>query len=232
VSKSSDGNSNSNSTSTSTSNNSVIPRRDSTSLPQRLDIRSASYSSSITIDSLLSTTTTSFAEDQKKERPLVDWYGYFDTQNVSAGRRQAALLRHFRYMMVPWMEAGDPLSHFGVDMMYFAQEHPPIQNAIVELAANQKSLIQDTRDDLESAKEKNNRRHTLEGPAKRVADSLSAIVEYLRSGPTQWRHHASYEMGLLGSDSTASSIEEPLRSLCKLHSRFGMLHTDCSSEPS
>lgn len=121
--------------------------------------------------------------------------------------------------MVPWIEAGDPLCHFGVDIMYLAQEHPPIQGVVVELAAHQMDLIHQTRDAGDV--QKDNRMYGLEGPAKRVADSLLGITDYLRSGPLQWRHHASYEMNQLGTDVSAFALDEPLRTLCKLHSRFG-----------
>ncbi|KAG8411666.1 hypothetical protein J3459_016330 [Metarhizium acridum] len=187
--------------------------------PQQLGIRD-SRPSSITIDSLL-TTTTPFIEDRRRGFPLVDWDGYFNTKNVSAGRKKLALLRHFRYNTVPWMEAGDFLSTFGTDIMHLAQEHPPIQSVIVELSANQVALIRQQGDAEDRQKEKT-RMQALEGPAKRIADSLSSITEYLRSGPSQWRSHAAHEMGLLSPDSTALSIEEPLRSLCKLHSRFDL----------
>ncbi|KHO10971.1 cation transporter-like protein [Metarhizium robertsii ARSEF 23] len=184
---------------------------------QQLDVRD-SRPSSITIDSLL--TTAPFTEDRKRDLPLVDWDGYFATKDVSAGRKHLALLRHFRYTTVPWMEAGDLSSTFGTDIMRLAQEHPPIQSVILDLSANQVALIRQQRDAADGQTQKT-RMRALEGPARRIADSLSGITEYLQSGPSQWRSRAAREMGLVGPDATALSIEEPLRTLCKLHSRFG-----------
>ncbi|TWU78583.1 hypothetical protein ED733_004106 [Metarhizium rileyi] len=206
ASKSSDTNSNCNGTS----------RSGSDSLPQGTRNH---HSSSITIDSLL--TTPPSVEECKRQRPLVDWHGYFDTRYVSAGGRHGALLRHFRYMMVPWIEAGDCLSRFGVDVMYFAQEHPFIQDVIIELAADQTNLMHHNRDAADRLKDKA-RIHALDGPARRVADSLLGITDYLRSGPLRWRSCLMYEMGLLSSELAVLSVEEPLQSLCKLHSRFDL----------
>ncbi|KID61835.1 Fungal transcriptional regulatory protein, partial [Metarhizium hybridum] len=185
---------------------------------QQLDVR-GSRPSSITIDSLL--TTAPFTEDRKRDLPLVDWDGYFATKHVSAGRKHLALLRHFRYTTVPWMEAGDLSSTFGTDIMRLAQEHPPIQSVILDLSANQVALIRQQRDAADGQTQKT-RMRALEGPARRIADSLSGITEYLQSGPSQWRSRAAREMGLVGPDTTALSIEEPLRTLCKLHSRFDL----------
>ncbi|KAK2595015.1 hypothetical protein QQS21_007269 [Conoideocrella luteorostrata] len=177
-------------------------------------------SSSITIDSLL--TTTLLNEPRKKERPLVDWDGYFDTDSVSEGRRHAALLRHFRYKMVPWMEAGNPASQFGVDVMFLAQENPEIQAVIIEIASERLGLLRETKESGGPRRRSEMRRHSLQEPVKVLTDSLLATSAYLHCGPLKWRDSASPELQELNSDMSASDIDEPLQTLCKLHSRFDL----------
>lgn len=161
-----------------------------------------------------------------QEPPISDWDSYFITSGVQPARRRAALTRHFRYKMIPWMEAGDPLAHFGVDMMHLSQEHPPIEAAVLEVSAVQLSLTQDapgTGDGWGQGEyaSVNRQIQTLDGPLRRTGEAVLSLDRFFRFGPSRWREHSMYEMDEVTGDVSAFTVEEPMQTLCKLHSRIG-----------
>ncbi|KAG5948664.1 hypothetical protein E4U53_006213 [Claviceps sorghi] len=186
---------------------------------------------SITIDSLLTTTLVHEPAQQQQPRrsgeepPLLRWDGYFDTSGVSEGRRHAALLRHFRYKMAPWMEAGDPRGLFGAGCMFLAQEHPSFESAMLGVAAEQIRVLH-RRSRMESSSW---HRDELGGFRQRcgesvldVGDSLYATARYFCAGAEIWREVSSEQVAMLRGTSCPWAVPEPLQTLVRLHSRFDL----------
>ncbi|KAG6007641.1 hypothetical protein E4U21_005722 [Claviceps maximensis] len=185
---------------------------------------------SITIDSLLTTTLVHEPSPQlpgpgSEERPLLHWDGYFNISGVSEVRRRAALLRHFRYKMAPWIEAGDPRGRFGPECMFLAQEHPSLESAMLDVAAKQISVLR-RRSRAESSSwyrhEPTSFRRRYGQPAPDVTDSLNATARYLCAGPEIWREVSIEQIAVLKGSPCPCTLQEPIQTLMRLHSRFGM----------
>ncbi|KAG5914209.1 hypothetical protein E4U42_000623 [Claviceps africana] len=185
---------------------------------------------SITIDSLLTTTLVHEPERQPpgrsgEDQPLLHWDGYFDTSGVSEGRRHAALLRHFRYKMAPWMEAGDPRGLFGAGCMFLAQEHPSFESAMLGIAAEQIHVLRrhGTPESLcRHSGERGSPRQRRGEFVLDVADSLYATARYFCAGAEIWRQVSGEQVAMLRSASCPSAMPEPLQTLVRLHSRFDL----------
>ncbi|KAG6027209.1 hypothetical protein E4U41_001004 [Claviceps citrina] len=181
---------------------------------------------SITIDSLL--TTTLLHEPQKQpspghdERVLLRWEGYFDTGSVSEARRHAALLRHFRYKIAPWMEAGDARGRLGAECMFLAQEHPSLERAILDVAREQIRVLRRARKELSACYHGRERTQYGQGSVGDVADSLQATGRYLCAGAETWREISREQLTKLRGMYSPSAMTEPLQTLMRLHSRFDL----------
>ncbi|KAG5982513.1 hypothetical protein E4U43_006433, partial [Claviceps pusilla] len=184
---------------------------------------------SITIDSLLTTTLVHEPGQQQsgtssEEQPLLHWDGYFNTTGVSDARRHAALMRHFRYKMAPWIEAGDQRGRFGAGCMFLAQEHPSLESAILDVAAEQiRMLRRCQRMESSSSRCRDERgpfRRRYGEPVLNVTDSLYATARYFCAGAEIWREVSSEQVAMLKGASCSFVVQEPLQTLMRLHSRF------------
>ncbi|KAG5981254.1 hypothetical protein E4U55_003127 [Claviceps digitariae] len=185
---------------------------------------------SITIDSLLTTTLVHEPGQQQsgpssEEQPLLHWDGYFNTNGVSESRQYAALLRYFRYKMAPWMEADDPKGRFGAECMFLAQEHSFLESAMLDVAAKRNGVLRQrgrTEPSSWHRDEPISFRRRCGESVHHVADSLYATARYLGAGVEIWREVSSKQVAMLRGASCPCAAQEPLQTLIRLHSRFGM----------
>ncbi|KAJ6440037.1 MFS quinate transporter [Purpureocillium lavendulum] len=171
----------------------------------------------------------------RKDCPLSTWDSYFTTKDVSPRRKEAAVLRHFRYRMVPWIEAGDPSAQFGVDIMQLSQERPPIHTAIVAISSLQLDLIAGMagHDTVSLAYRQRPSDDLFEQDrrAKKVGEALLALEGFLSSSPSRWRNLPLLYMKEVSSNVSASTVEEPLQTLCRLHARIDLASSILTGQP-
>lgn len=173
------------------------------------------------------------SHSDRQECTLSNWDSYFSAKQASQSRKEGAILRHFRYKMVPWIEAGDPASQFGVDVMRLGQESAPVHAAILAVASLQLQLISDTNlerdnDMISYQREARSGLPTLHADTRRVGEALVALEALLSSSPSQWRNFPLFDLKQVSNDGAVSSVEEPLQTLYRLHARIGASGTALS----
>ncbi|OAQ75846.1 MFS quinate transporter [Purpureocillium lilacinum] len=179
--------------------------------------------------------TAAAKRSPRKDCPLSTCDSYFTTKDVSPRRKEAAVLRHFRYKMVPWIEAGDPAAQFGVDIMQLSQERPPIHTAIVAISSLQLDLIAGLagHDTVSLAYRQRPSDDLFEQDrrAKRVGEALLALEGFLSSSPSRWRNLPLLYMKEVSSNVSVSTVEEPLQTLCRLHARIDLASSILTGQP-
>ena len=152
------------------------------------------------------------------------WDRYFSLEHDSPAKRDAAILLHFRYNIVPWVDLDTPGSRFGSDIMRSAQSNNAILLSIIALSTTQLELLKKT-SYLEEASDSflqqaESQLRSLDGWTRSICQHLLAVGRFFRSRPSEWGNSFLYDANS-HLRSPLEYLDEPLRTLTRLELRIG-----------
>lgn len=117
------------------------------------------------------------------------------------------------------MTTAEPTGQFAADMMQLGQQNERMQSLIGELASCQLGQSADA-----STIGAATRRLTDEGGLiSYVGDAVADVIDLFRSSPSFWRSlEMRYFRSMAHDGRSLYSVEEPLRTLCRVQSKIGM----------
>lgn len=139
------------------------------------------------------------------------------------------MLLHFRYNVIPWIEAGNLDSRFSTSVMQLADQKAPIFEAIILLALRQLESANTTArsSSIERClairrKVKAELPHENSETAA-IGEALLALEEFFRLAPAQWSGFQFLRLKDISPDLSLQHPTEPLKTIIRLQCRIGQL---------
>ncbi|KAK5993300.1 hypothetical protein PT974_06729 [Cladobotryum mycophilum] len=160
-----------------------------------------------------------------------NWSGYFTTDKTAISNGETAILLHFQYHIIPWIEAGNPASTLGTELMRLADQDKHVRNAVIAASSIQLARVNPEKlnfmDSLCCQSFQLEAARTLMYKTTceaRIGQLLSGLGEILGVSPSKWGFGPMWlelrwavELGFPG---LKGSLEGPLEDLLCLHLRI------------
>ncbi|KAI0378573.1 hypothetical protein F5Y04DRAFT_147383 [Hypomontagnella monticulosa] len=154
------------------------------------------------------------------------WDSFFCSDDALSPRSDAGLLLHFRYNLVPWIDAGNLDSRFSARIMQLADRKAPLSEAIIMLALRQLGPDNSTSETsiaerclLLRQKVKVELAHE-DSPTTAIGEMLLVLEEFFGLCPVEWSQLRFPRLSQTPPELSVELHTEPLRTLSRLQCRI------------